>query len=564
MKQILFGLLASTALLTPALAAEIKTNSIIDAVTVYPRGAEVTRAADVEIAAGEHTLILDNLPGQIDPQSIRVEGQSSASVRIGSVDSKVVHVTDNAGFASARKSLEHEIQTRRDQLAAIDRLNRNIEYQRRLIQDLAQRPFNVQKKDGNLQVDTDEIGSLFDMVSTRLQALDDKAQSASIRAREIGEEIRQFEIKLAELAPRRSAKTVVSVHLASPAATSGTFRVKYRIHNAGWRPFYDARLNIAEVGEEQSLSLVRRAEIVQNTTESWDNIKLTLSTARPVGATAMPEVRSTTLALWEEDLRRKNKAGQFQTKLDSLTAMSKIAEQELSEDRLHDASPAAEQPAEPQYAEITVSGFQALYDIAGRVSIDNEGTAKKVEIAEETVSAKLGVLTAPMLDGNAYLAANFKLDGEITLLPGRVLLFRDNVYMGEGAMPLLSPGEEHALGFGVDDRIKVKRTQLHSETSVAGIISEDRVQENLWLIEVESHHGNDMPVTIYDRVPQSTHEDIDVDVLAGTTKIDKRDVDDKPGVMAWERTLSKGETTRIKFGYRVSSPKGQRVRIGMN
>jgi uncharacterized protein (TIGR02231 family) len=560
----MLGLLASTALLSPATAAQITAISHIDAVTVYPRGAEITRSASVDLTSGEHTLTLDNLPGAIDPQSIRVEGVSDAAVRIGSVDSKVVHVSDNEAFSIERKRLEGELQTRRDELAAIDRLNRNIEYQRRLIQDLAQRPFNVQTKEDSLQVDSSEMGNLFDLVASRLQALDERAQTASIRGRVVSEEIRELEVKLAELAPRRTAKTVVTVHIASPSAASGEFRVRYRIHNAGWRPFYDARLNVAEAGEKQSLSLVRRAEIVQNTTESWDNVRLSLSTARPVGATSMPEINSTLLALWDEHRMRNKKAENYLGKLDTLTAMSEDSRQGLADAAGEEKEQDAPQAAEPQHADVNVSGLQATYAIPGRVSIDNEGTAKKVEISEQTVTASLSVLTAPVLDSNAYLTANFKLDGDETLLPGRVLLFRDNVYMGEGTVPLLSPGEEHALGFGVDDRVKVKRTQVRRETSVAGLISEDRVQESSWLIEVENHHGTAMPITIFDRVPQSTHEDIDVDLLAGTTKIDQRDVDDKPGVMAWQRTLGQGETARITFGYRIATPKNQRVRIGMN
>ena len=41
------------------------------------------------------------------------------------------------------------------------------------------------------------------------------------------------------------------------------------------------------------------------------------------------------------------------------------------------------------------------------------------------------------------------------ILPGQVSLFRDGTFVGNGRLPLLSPGEEHELGFGVDDAVRV-------------------------------------------------------------------------------------------------------------
>jgi hypothetical protein len=57
-------LMAAVALGTPlsALAADVPAASKIDAVTVFPAGAEVTRSAKVKLVAGEHTIILTDLP----------------------------------------------------------------------------------------------------------------------------------------------------------------------------------------------------------------------------------------------------------------------------------------------------------------------------------------------------------------------------------------------------------------------------------------------------------------------------------------------------------------------
>ena len=82
-------LILFTTCLTPAFAADLKALSQVDAVTVYPSGAEVTRVTEAHLLAGETTLILEDLPGELDAQSIRVEGAGDAGLEIGSVDSKL-------------------------------------------------------------------------------------------------------------------------------------------------------------------------------------------------------------------------------------------------------------------------------------------------------------------------------------------------------------------------------------------------------------------------------------------------------------------------------------------
>ncbi len=91
--SLLAVLLAST-MITPAFAETIKAQSKVDAVTVFPSGAEVTRVAEAQFAAGDHQLVFEGLPGDLMPETIRVEGDAGASVEIGSVDVKLADVPE--------------------------------------------------------------------------------------------------------------------------------------------------------------------------------------------------------------------------------------------------------------------------------------------------------------------------------------------------------------------------------------------------------------------------------------------------------------------------------------
>src|SRR5260221_332010 len=99
------ALLALPAFLSAAHAADVKATSRIDAVTVFPSGAEITRVSKVKLERGDHVIFFTDLPARALHSSIRVEGKATGSLEIGSVDSRRVFVprTDDAVAATARK-----------------------------------------------------------------------------------------------------------------------------------------------------------------------------------------------------------------------------------------------------------------------------------------------------------------------------------------------------------------------------------------------------------------------------------------------------------------------------
>ncbi len=82
--------LAATAICSPeASAGEIEAASKIDAVTVYPDAAIVTRVAEVDLSRGDNILVFKDLPLALDPASLRVEGVSAAALTIGAVETRI-------------------------------------------------------------------------------------------------------------------------------------------------------------------------------------------------------------------------------------------------------------------------------------------------------------------------------------------------------------------------------------------------------------------------------------------------------------------------------------------
>lgn len=553
-------LLASTAA-TPVLAADIPAQSRIEAVTVFPSGAEVTRSAEARIEAGEHALIFEGLPGDLMPETIRVEGDALGDVEIGSIDSRIdtVPSTDADG---RRKGLEKRIEVLQDERGALDQAIADAEYQKNLMQQLAGGAFTTPAKEGEVKsFGAGDLGQLLDLVGGKLQALSKLVLESKVRQRQIDQEVTELQNQIGALAPRQLARTTVTVHFAAPAPVSGTFRVKYRIANAGWEPVYDARLISPGKDKAASIELVRRAAVTQFTTEEWKDVALTLSTARPIGATAAPDIEAQQISLF--DKRRDYDVLSSQKSLDA-PAPAAVAVGEagtIAEDAAGPGEPKLKK-AEQRQAEVEIAGFQALYAIAGRVSVDNTGGAKNVRIATSRIDAALSARAVPKLDPNAYLTASFTLNGDTPLLPGAAMLYRDGVFMGQGYLPMLSPGEEAKLGFGADDLVKVKRAEVNRQRGEEGLISTSNTDQRAYDITVRNLHDFKLPVTVVDQMPYAAQEDITVATLPGMTPATVQDLDKKRGVLAWSFDLEPRAEKLIKHGFKVSWP--ENMEVGMN
>ncbi|MFM9578070.1 DUF4140 domain-containing protein, partial [Streptomyces turgidiscabies] len=72
----------------PARAADLDATSAIDAVTVYPDGASVTRVIQVDLPSGDNTLVARDFPLTLDPSSLRVEGDGGERLTIGAIDAR--------------------------------------------------------------------------------------------------------------------------------------------------------------------------------------------------------------------------------------------------------------------------------------------------------------------------------------------------------------------------------------------------------------------------------------------------------------------------------------------
>ncbi|MBV9564609.1 MAG: mucoidy inhibitor MuiA family protein [Bradyrhizobium sp.] len=534
-----------------AWAADLETGSAIDAVTVYPDGATVTRVINVDLPSGDNTLVAKDFPPSLDVASLRVEGAAGEKLTVGAIDARAPKPVAPTNLPE----LDKRIEGLRDQRADLDGAVAAAEARRKFAERFAEAsPAGLGEK-GEARPLSDWRAA-FAAVAEEVANADTAIRDAQRKQRDIDREIARLE---ADRAAKPPAKFEVRIDLAAAAATKATLRVTYSMRRAHWTPLYDARLDTGAKDRKPSLELVRRAEITQSTGEDWSNVMLGVSTVRMTRGGSAPELASL-IVQYPPPPRAAPPLGALGGAAERDMARSAVAQAPAS------AAPAPEplekKKADEQQAVAEVGAFQAAFRIPGRVSIGASEGTKSLRISTTTIVPDLVIRSAPVLDPTAFLEASFVQNEDAPLLPGRVAIYRDGGFVGRGAMMAAGKDETVRLGFGADDKVKIERAVIKRNEGSSGlIVATSKTDERSFKTSVRNGHDFPIKVAIQDQLPVSENEDIVAEMLPSTTPPTTTNVRDKRGVLEWAFEARPGEARDIGFAWRVRWPKDKGVVI---
>lgn len=545
---------------TSVFAADVAAQSKIDAVTVFPSGAEVTRVATVKLAAGEHAIILSDLPASTIPSSIRVEGKATGSLAIGSVDSRRLGVqrAEAEQAAAERKRLEAEIEKLNDEKSLLHAAVEAAEAQKKLINNLTELPGKPVPA-GQAAPAQPDWGSLVQLIGERTATAQKLILDTQVKIREVDRKIADLQKQLGPLAPSQEQKTEVKVYVTAGAALEGELLVRYQVPNAAWTPLYDVRLSTGTKAAAPKAQLVRRASIQQRTGESWDNVALSLSTTRPASGSQAPELPPMLVDVREpvKTMTRGRADGRM---ADNMMAGAPPPPASAPAPIVAAEAVAKRMEATPVNATIDANAFQAIYGIQGRNTVAPMGEAKRVQIDQSDFEPTLTSRTVPKRGEKAYLYAKLVMPRTSPILPGQVSLFRDSTFVGTGRFPQLAGGEEHELGFGQDDNIRVKYAVAEEKRSEGGIISSSKTEAKNFRITVKSLHQRPIAVTVIDQQPVSLNQEVKVE-FSSKVQPTRKDVEDQRGILAWDFTMQPDEERVLEFGHRITWPSAKQIDV---
>ena len=533
----------------PTLAATYDAQSRIETVIVYPDAANVSRVADVDLPAGTHALIFRGLPLNIDPASLRVEGEADGGLAIGSVEARVAPAEN----PQIDTSILEQLRSLRSDRDALQTRIETLDVKREMIRRYAQASPEKLGEDSS-PLDIEKWSSAWDVVGSAIGKVNEDIRQGRADLREFDDRIRALEGSNRPGDGRARPLREVTVAVEAAGALKGRIVLTYRIAGASWRPIYDAKLATDAKGGKAALELVRRAQVSQRTGEDWKGVSLTVSTARVNRGVKAPDLETQRLSFWEPPPPPVVMRNAPMPR--GAAAQAPAAE---SQPFAADMTSSERRKVEETQATLEAGAFEAAFRIPGRIDVQGDGAQRSLRIGAQTLDADVLIRATPAVDQTAYLDVSFVNDVEAPLLPGEVSIQRDNAYVGRGRMALTAQGETARLGFGADDKVKITRAPVRRRENEPTWLGSTKTETREFRTVVRNLHDFPVKVNIIDRIPISENSAIVIEQLAATPPPTDRIVDDKRGVMGWTFDLTAGASKEIKLAYRMKWPADRAV-----
>jgi uncharacterized protein (TIGR02231 family) len=555
-----FVLLSSSVLLRAG-----PVDSRISAATVYLDRAVITRTATVELAAGEHAIVFERLPAALLDQSLQASGRGTAASTILDVNAQTAYVD----FTPNTRVQELEDQVRalqKQQRTLNDRgviLGEQREFVKRML--LASTGTIIYPLGGDAargggtvaRPTLDEWQKLygyseetFGRIAAELQSLDN--QREELKAKQTA-----LEQQLNELrgAGGKSYKTItVRVVVTEPGRLDLT--LKYAVPGASWAPSYDARLHAAERAVELSyFGLVRNG-----TGEDWNDIALTLSTARPSLGGGAPELRP-----WIVDVARP-----IPVSMPTLNDKLEMRKAAIVSGSVQAFNQAAGGPVPADAEEVKDAGFlaatvetgatSATFKIPVAVTLPSNNTTQKVSIATTKLAANLQYQATPKALEAAFLSAYAVNNTDYPFLAGAMNTFLDETFVAASRLKTVMPGEKFELQLGADEGVAVKRKLVNRFTENTGLTGKGRRITYEFLVTITNHKKTAERMVFKEPVPVSRNEKIEVTLLTpaekdvGTKEEPKEVTREEDGKLVWRLDLKPGEKREVPLKFSVAYP----------
>ncbi len=531
---VIVGLSSFLCLATSVQAQDVV--SRISAVTVYQQGAWVTRSAQVNLQQGDNSLAFKGLSAQINQRQLRVAVDAKGVV-LGQISFDEVQQRD--AFDAQVRALQIKIDEVGDHIAGLEDASQTAQLKLRFLDGIAQgyaKETWFEGARGNA-----DVGSW----RTALSVLDEGSQAARTTLRENAKAIRdakqdlsQLEREMQSLRGRSRVSTDITVTVASPAVQRATIELRYFQSYASWTPHYTAYVD----SETLTLKLNQKGLVMQQTDEDWRNVQLSLSTSAPSGELIAPPVNSEFLQLIDPQQVRMSAAPQVQKRSASLA--------------LADSEVAAEQgQAAPDIGQYTIS-----YRVPGQVNVTKDSAdAASFDLSDMSFAVKLLTHIVPRLSEQAFLAAKFTYDQTLPLYGQSLQVYVDQEYVGETWLPTALPEDVITLPAGQDRRVELVVQNQGGRTDESGFIGRRKSELTANLFSLTNRRKGVAEVEVYDRYPTAINDDIQVSIPKSATPPSERDIDKKPGVIVWRKTLAAGETWEILHAYEVSYPADKQI-----
>ncbi|MDE0961050.1 MAG: mucoidy inhibitor MuiA family protein [Planctomycetota bacterium] len=513
------------------------------AVTVFEDRARVYRRLAVEMEIGSKEVILKGLPHGLDPSSVRARLLDLPGLVLGVRMEPEVHQDD---FQKEVMDLTQQLELVEDQLQGVDARIEEVARLQLLTERLAAILAETVSKVGKGGI----LGhTSVDQIVEAQQWITDRQLTHSLEFDQLAIQRSEHRIKRTDIQEdlkplmqgnTRTTWTAIVLIQAQEEGT-GTVELAHDVPGARWVPVHEARLD----EETSKVNWIARGQVIQMSGEDWNDVKLTLSTARSSLGLAPPALIPVRIAAL---VRREEPAAtvtiETSEQADSYTGRAKAS-----------SAPAPRKTAKSLVGSEIVSGSGPIrFEVRAIASIPSDGSVHSVTISKQQMDAKLDYQSIPILSPHVFRRARLINGSGAPLLAGQVSCFRQDAYVGDGRVERVAAGQEFSRHFGSEGRILVRKVEVEDHSGSAGSFSKKLELKKAFKITVDSVFPTSVPFELVDRIPLSTLNGIDVELGTDTTPEPGLNED---GIVRWVVSLVPGETNEFILQWIATAKKDQ-------
>jgi len=520
MKQILLFSCLLLSAVHHSQAQPLEISSRIKSVTVYPKRAQVTRIAEVNLPQGNTELVLTQLSPNLIKRSLRLS--------IGSNDASIQEVSyrDNYLNANGLKKRDSELNKQLDSLRQIEKW---ATYQKQIVKgeeailDANQRVYSNEKG-----VSVSALQQLSEYYRNRLTELRQQQLDIEVRLAKLKKQKQAIQSQINSLYSQNNKEVVgeVTANVLAQTAVKTTIQFSYLVNNAGWSPSYDIRASSIT----GPLEVTFRAAIRQNTGQDWNGVELSLSNAEPAMNNTQPKLNP----LY---------ARKMQPSFDTVANLSPETYEETYSIVRND-------PQSEKWSDTENKLTSTLFNLNKVDHIPSNGKDQMATIWEKQIPAKIQYLCIPRKAPFVYLIAEIVDYGQYQLEAGKANIFNEGTFVGTVNLNAEDVTDTLQLSLGIDQSINVEREGR--DFSKRKWLGSDRKETYEFDLCLRNNKAETVEVLLMDQIPISTDKDIEIELL----QKDGAQYNARTGSLQWTAKCKPNQSTCRRFSYSVKYPKG--------
>lgn len=528
------------ALLCGAVWALAQMPGTITAVTVHRGQALVTRHVTAALPAGDQEVVVTQLPERIQPTSLYATAGGNLTIRSVRYRARAVTEDPRDEVAKTDAAIEAAQSTLRRIAMDATLLASQTQYLDKLA-NFVTPTASTELSKGVLNPDA--LVKTSDYIFTQRSDIAKKQLALDEEKLKVQKQLDVLQRTRAELVAgcNKTLREAV-VLLTQDAAGQAEFDLCYLVDGADWSPAYAADLH----GDHSKLELAYHAVVTQVSGEDWKDVKLTLSTSRPMMRAEMPAIAPMLVALAPTgNTPAYGDARQYLGARSSLDRQAKNGEglplSVASENggwAAGDANiPAMNAPqsdmfsrnllaARGQGLELAVSDeavktlskaptntmdvLAVSYALPGKASLASRNNPQMFRIATLALESSFYYTVVPLITNYVYQGVEARNTSALALLPGPYNAYLDGQFAGSGTLPLVAANQSFAIGFGTETQLRGIRELTDKTTEIRG---GNKLVKYTYKLTLRNYMNRPARLRVWDRIPQAIDTNVMVKLI---------------------------------------------------